>query len=529
MAVTSTGYQLNKQPIAQSFFIDEPNGIYATKVDLFFAAADATLPVQIQLRPIVNGLPSDTEIIPGSQVVKAASAINVDTSGPALTATSFTFQEPIFLKGEEDYALVVTADSKDYQIYIAEINEFTFGSTEKRVNKQPVSGSLFYSQNGVTFTPAQNQDLTFVLHQAKFKHTSATIRLNNAPLPKALLLPDPITTGLDSDTDATIRIFHLNHGLQIGDTAVISGATAVGGIAANNINGNRTIIARDFTGYTVEAGANATKASKGGGSSIQVTKNILYSTVYPSAATLEPKTTTITAGLKTTSAKSFAGGETAFQKADGFGGVKLNENNDALTLRMVANPTSETNELSAGEKSLDMNVNLTTADSNVSPMLDLQRTSMILVNNVIDKQEAPTSNPTSGFNIPLNYTDENNTTSGSHAARHITRVINLESDSVGLRVLLEANVPNACDFQLYFRTATSDEVIEEKNFTLVTPENTNPKDANPRIFREYRYLIGGQGGHLPAFTKYQLKIVMQSTNQALVPVFQSLRSIALSV
>ena len=154
---------------------------------------------------------------------------------------------------------------------------------------------------------------------------------------------------------------------------------------------------------------------------------------------------------------------------------------------------------------------------------------MILVNNVIDKQEAPTSNPTSGFNIPLNYTDENNTTSGSHAARHITRVINLESDSVGLRVLLEANVPNACDFQLYFRTATSDEVIEEKNFTLVTPENTNPKDANPRIFREYRYLIGGQGGHLPAFTKYQLKIVMQSTNQALVPVFQSLRSIALSV
>ena len=118
MAVTSTGYQLNKQPIAQSFFIDEPNGIYATKVDLFFAAKDATLPVQIQLRPIVNGLPSDTEIIPGSQVVVAAASVNIDTSGPELNATSFTFQEPIFLKGEEDYALVVTADSKDYKIFV---------------------------------------------------------------------------------------------------------------------------------------------------------------------------------------------------------------------------------------------------------------------------------------------------------------------------------------------------------------------------------------------------------------------------
>ena len=42
MAVTSQGYQVNKQPIAQSFFIDEPNGIYCTKVDLFFAAKDAS-------------------------------------------------------------------------------------------------------------------------------------------------------------------------------------------------------------------------------------------------------------------------------------------------------------------------------------------------------------------------------------------------------------------------------------------------------------------------------------------------------
>ena len=97
------------------------------------------------------------------------------------------------------------------------------------------------------------------------------------------------------------------------------------------------------------------------------------------------------------------------------------------------------------------------------------------------------------------------------------------------RVLLEANVPEAGDFQLYFRTATGDEIVTEKNYTLVTSENTLPKDANSNVYREYRYLIGGQGGDLAAFTKYQLKIVMQSTNQALIPKFQSLRAIALSV
>ena len=64
---------------------------------------------------------------------------------------------------------------------------------------------------------------------------------------------------------------------------------------------------------------------------------------------------------------------------------------------------------------------------------------------------------------------------------------------------------------------------------LVNKKINIPKDNNPNIFREYRYLIGGQGGFLTAFTKYQLKIVMRSTNQALVPRFQSLRGIALSV
>tara|TARA_B100000989_G_C19510068_1_gene458534 strand:- start:209 stop:1762 length:1554 start_codon:yes stop_codon:yes gene_type:complete len=517
MAVTSTGYQLNKQPIAQSFFIDETNGIYLTKVDLFFAAKDAALPVQIQLRPMVNGLPSDSEIIPGSQVVKASGDIVTDTDGPALTANSFTFDEPVFLKGQEDYALVVTADSKDYKIYIAEINEFTFGSTEKRVNKQPISGSLFYSQNGVTFTPAQNQDLSFVLHRAQFKGTSATVKLNNAALPKSTLRKDPITTTASSNV---LKFLHLNHGLQVGDTVVISGATAVGGLTAAQINGSRSVVKRDYTGYTVQAGANATKSNIGGGSVVQCTKNILYNVIYPSTASIEPKDTTITASIKTTTARSYAGSETAFQKRSGFSGIKLNQNNEGSKMFLVANQTSETAELGSGVKSLEINVNMTSSSNNVSPMIDLQRTSASLINNIIDKQQDSADS--------LNFVPDTQPRS-SQAAVHLTRVINLETDSVGLRVLLEANVPEPCDFQLYFRTGTSDEVLSEKTFTLVTPENTLPKDNNPRIFREYRYLIGGQGGDLVAFTKYQLKITMRSTNQALVPKFQSLRSIALSV
>ena len=52
-----------------------------------------------------------------------------------------------FLKGSEDYALVVIADSKDYEIYVAEIDQFQVGSSERRAAKQPDLGNLFYSQN----------------------------------------------------------------------------------------------------------------------------------------------------------------------------------------------------------------------------------------------------------------------------------------------------------------------------------------------------------------------------------------------
>jgi len=525
MALTSKGYQLNKQPIAQSFYINALSGIYCTKVDLFFAAKDSALPVQIQIRPMVNGFPSSNKIIPGTIKMLPSSNINVDTSGPGLTPTSFEFDEPIFLNGQEDYALVVIADSKDYQIYIAEINDFLFGSTERRVQKQPDLGSLFYSQNGVTWTPSQNQDLSFVIHQAKFKNTSATVMLKNASVPKTKLKKDPLTV---ISGDATVTARHIGHGLQIGNAIEISGVDSigVGGINASSINGRKTITAVDFTGYRFEADSAADSDAIAGGSNILTTKNIPYSVIYPHVTKVEPVNTSLGASIKATTGKSFAGSETSFQKQSSFQAVKLNENNIALEPYLVAFDSAETAELGAGNKSLDMRILMRSEDSDVSPMLDLQRMSVSLIDNVIDKQD---QSSTSGFNIPLTFINETSASGGSAASKHITRAITLENDAVGLNILLSANRPNGTDFQLFFRTATADEILSDKPYTLQAAETTLPTDENPNVFREYRYLIGGQNGSLPAFTKFQSKIVFRSTNSAKVPRIKDLRIIALSV
>ena len=76
---------------------------------------------------------------------------------------------------------------------------------------------------------------------------------------------------------------------------------------------------------------------------------------------------------------------------------------------------------------------------------------------------------------------------------------------------------------------SEDELIRDKDFTLASTETIIPSDENDRVFRQYRYLIGGQGGDLSEFVRFQLKIVFRSTNQAKVPVIRSLRAIALSV
>ena len=107
--------------------------------------------------------------------------------------------------------------------------------------------------------------------------------------------------------------------------------------------------------------------------------------------------------------------------------------------------------------------------------------------------------------------------------------VTLEQDAVGLKIIATANRPAAADFQFFFRTAAGDQNIEDQSFTLLTEDTNNPSDDNESVFREYRYLAGKQGGDLPAFTQFQIKVVMRSTNAARPPVFKDIRVIALSV
>ena len=165
----------NPDPLAQTFFVNEainPDGIYVKSIDLFFARKPTdndNLNVSIELRPVINGYPSSSEVYPGSKVTKPASEVNVSFDPNATneaTKTTFEFDYPIYLAPGE-HSIVIKGQSADFEVYIAELGENII-NTDVQISNQPYSGVFFTSANASTWSPEQNIDLMMVIKKCKF-------------------------------------------------------------------------------------------------------------------------------------------------------------------------------------------------------------------------------------------------------------------------------------------------------------------------------------------------------------------------
>jgi len=170
----------DKDPIAQTFFIsavEYPDGVFVSSVDLFFKNRGELLPVEVQLRPVVNGYPSATKIIPGASTTVDVDDIKVSNfpnTSNSMTATRFTFPSPVYLSPSFEYSIVALTDDFGYDYYSAELGGTIIG-TDQKISKQPVLGSFFKSQSGSTWTPLQNEDLMFVINRANFTSTTGSV------------------------------------------------------------------------------------------------------------------------------------------------------------------------------------------------------------------------------------------------------------------------------------------------------------------------------------------------------------------
>ena len=98
-------------PLAQTFRVDETSGVFITSVDVFMRDKDEELPLTLQVRTVETGLPT-SKILPFSVVVKDPREVNV--SEAASIPSTFTFDSPVYLTGEHEYALVLVTPAENY-------------------------------------------------------------------------------------------------------------------------------------------------------------------------------------------------------------------------------------------------------------------------------------------------------------------------------------------------------------------------------------------------------------------------------
>ena len=213
-----------RDPLAQSFKVppSETGGVFATKVDVFFRTKDTSIPVELYISEVNFGTPT-SKIVPFSNVVVYPD--NVNLSDDSSVATTITFESPVYLESNKEYALVLLSDSTEYTVWISRLGEFDVQtleneSTQVLVTQQPTLGSLFKSQNASTWTPSQYEDLKFNLYRAQFV-PSGSVSFFNSDLPENLKLLRKDPFDIDSKT---IRI---GIGTTVNDSNLTNGNTIV--------------------------------------------------------------------------------------------------------------------------------------------------------------------------------------------------------------------------------------------------------------------------------------------------------------
>lgn len=170
-------------PIAQTFIVSEPesgvDSVFVTAVDLYFKKKSGSFGVEVQIRETLNGVPTNRVVPYGSKTLNYDS---INISDTATTATKFTFDTPVVLRTNEQYAITVSPLGGDpnYEIWVAELGENDVANPEIKIYRNNQLGALFMSSNDMNFIQMQNENLKYTLYTAQFSASSGNVVFRNA-------------------------------------------------------------------------------------------------------------------------------------------------------------------------------------------------------------------------------------------------------------------------------------------------------------------------------------------------------------
>ena len=537
-------------PVAQTFIIPEvAEGVFATSVDIFFSQKSSTLPVVLQIVTVENGIPTQ-KIVPFSRVSLDADKVAIDPINGAI-ATNFRFSDPVYLRHGVEYAVVLLSNDATYRVWIA-TNGGINVSNKSFISKNVYGGVLLTSQNASTWTPDQNKDLKFVLNRADFNAEGSVTHRSNLRGRLFNIAVDVPGSGYTSSPTVTIA--------PPGVTATASAVVTSGSITSfANVTGGSNYVAAPFVTLSAPTGTGdirqaravafinssgalykiSTALADGGDPGLGYV-DVPTVTIDPpgvtatAVANIDPITNGISSidivlagsNYRTVPSVTIApptSGNTAAATAEiekvTFSGFNLNQT------ALIPIKTSLINQIVNSDQTYDgvqLNTNylidaeydvtvddqvtvtnlLSTTSSYVSPMLDIERKSLICFRNEIN-------------NSIVNETTKD---SAGAIARYITKTIKLNNSSDQLNIYLDVNRPTSgSNISVYVK------FDESSAWTLCNPLQTIPVNSDTSQYSEAQYTVTDNDNY---FTSFSIKIVMTSDNPAFVPTAKDLRAIA---
>jgi hypothetical protein len=357
-----------QDPLAQTFFVDPvifPVGLFIDSVDLFFQTKDTSIPVTVQIRRTVNGYPSSTAILPFAEATLSPSSVNISANGSV--ATNFSFTSIVYLEPGE-HSLVILANSSNYNVWIAEIGQKKVDSNDL-ITQQPYVGSLFKSQNSSTWTAEQTQDLKFTLKRCSFVEGSFTAVLTDYITASA---PTRIKNGSGAFGSFNIVVNNtqdLEVGQSVSGTGIGSSAeiTSIAGFVITLSVANTGQVSGDITFTGKSAGDGAADI------------------IWVGMATIEfPNTSLISSFISKPVGSSIESSYTTFL---------ANKNYEFSGRR----------EIVANTESFKHRVIGTATNNQVSPVIDIEKNNLIVIENDVNNitERTTTTTGATGFNATI--------------------------------------------------------------------------------------------------------------------------------
>jgi hypothetical protein len=297
--------------------------------------------------------------------------------------------------------------------------------------------------------------------------------------------------------------------------------------------GNSNSYPELFFKQSKSGGTYSTTPTVGSVNGPKSTQNITFNIIRPNIQTLLPETTSVEAKIRTTTGTSVNGNEISFVDR-GFEDISLNSNNQLSETSAIYSKVNELSNLTTlpGNRSFTMELLLSTGDSKVSPLIDLDRVNIITTMNRIN-------NPVSDFALDPRV---NQLSGDPNSAIYVSKIVKLQKSADSLKVLFDAYRHSTNDIRVMYRLLRNDTPDSQQLYDLFPgydnlDENGNVINSSKNNGKSDRLVqasntLNNFGNYeftaknMIPFNGFQIKIIMTGTNQSYVPLIRDLRAIA---